>query len=320
MPLSRHIAHVLLAAPVFVLSGAGSTWSQEYPTRPVRILTVGYGSNTDIATRVITQAIPADFGQRMVVENRGIVAIDVASKAAPDGYTLLHYTNPLWLMPIFRADAKWDPLSDFVPITQTLESPNLLVIHPSLPAKTVKELIAFAKTRPGELNYASSSTGSGNHVAAELFKSLAGIKVVRVNYKSGGQAVQDVVAGQVHLMFPAAGSAMPYVRTGKLRVLAVTSAKRSPLTPGIPTLAESGLPAYESSSVAALMAPAGTPAAIVTRVNREFVRVLARPEIKERLLKAGIEAVGSTPEALGAMIRSEMARMDKVVKASGLRE
>ena len=294
--------------------------SQNYPTRPVRVVTVGYGSNTDVATRLIADAVTGGLGHRMVVENRAVIAPEIVAEAAPDGYTLLHYSNVLWVMPLFRDGVRWNPVRDFVPITQTLTSPNLLVVHPSMPVRTTKELISIAKARPGQLNYGSSSTGSGNHVAAELFKAMAGVNIVRVNYKSGGQAVNDLLAGQLHLMFPAAGSVMPHVKSGKVRALAVTSAQPSPLVPGLPTLAASGLPAYESSSVAGLFAPAGTPAAIINRLNQEVVQALHRPQIKERLLTAGIEPVGSSPAELAETIRSEMARLEKVIKDAGLRE
>jgi tripartite-type tricarboxylate transporter receptor subunit TctC len=299
---------------------ASVAFGQNYPTRPIRVVTVGAGSNTDVATRLIADGVAVGLGQRMVVENRAVVAPEIVADAPPDGYTLLHYSNVLWVMPLFRENVRWNPVKDFLPITQTLTSPNLLVVHPSMPVRTTKELIAFAKARPGQLNYGSSSTGAGNHVAAELFKSMAGVNVVRVNYKSGGQAVNDLIAGQLHLMFPAAGSVMPHVKTGRVRALAVTSAEPSPLVPGLPTLAESGLPAYESSSLAGLFAPAGTPAAIINRLNQEVVQALRRPELKERLLKAGIEAVGSSPAEFADKIKSEMTRLEKVVREAGLRE
>jgi tripartite-type tricarboxylate transporter receptor subunit TctC len=293
---------------------------QGYPSRPIRVVTVGYGSNTDVATRLIADAVAGSLGQRMVVENRAVVAPEIVAAAPPDGYTLLHYSNVLWVMPLFREGVRWDPVKDFLPITETLTSPNLLVVHPSMPVRTTRELISFAKARPGQLNYGSSSTGSGNHVAAELFKSMAGVDIVRVNYKSGGQAVNDLLAGQVHLMFPAAGSVMPHVKSGKARALAVTSARPSPLVPGLPTLAASGLPTYESSSIAGLFAPAGTPAAIINRLNQEVVKALQRPEVKERLFKAGIEAVGGSPAEFASKIKSEMTRLEKVIKDAGLRE
>jgi len=318
MTIQRSVVGTLLGG--VMVFGAGAVSGQTYPTKPVRIVTVGYGSSTDIAMRLIAQAIPGSFGQRLVVENRGIAAIEVVAQAKSDGYTLLHYTNPLWLMPVFRTDVSWDVTRDFAPITQTLTSPNVLVVHPSLPVKSVGDLIRFAKARPGQLNYGSSSSGSGNHVAAELFKALAGLNIVRINYKSGGQAVSNLVVGEVQLVFAAAGSSMPYVKSGKLRGLAITSAKPSALVPGLPTLAASGLPAYESSSVAGLFAPAGTPEAIINELNREFVHALNRADIKQRLFNASIEAVGSSPAELAATVKSEIARMSKVVKDAGLRE
>jgi tripartite-type tricarboxylate transporter receptor subunit TctC len=311
---------VTIFASMLLAIGVEVAFGQAYPVKVVRVITVGYGSNTDVATRLIGQGLPDTFGQRLVVENRGIVGIEIAAKSAPDGYTLLHYTNPLWLLPLFRSDANWDALRDFVPITQTLTSPNLLAVHPSLPVNSVRQLIALAKAKPGQLNYGSSSTGSGNHVSAEMFNVMAGIKIVRVNYKGAGQAVNDLIAGQIDVMFPAAGSALPYVNSGRLKGLAITSAKPSPLVPGIPTLAQAGLPTYESSSIAAIFAPVGTPATVVERVNESFVKALKGPELSGRLLKNGIEAVGSSSSELTATIKAEIARMEKVIRDAGLRE
>jgi len=302
---------------MLVAAGAGAAG---YPERPIRVLTVGYGSTTDVATRFIADALLGSLGQRLVVENRAVVAPELAAEAPPDGYTLLHYTNVLWIMPLFRDNLRWDPVRDFRPITQTLNSPNVLVVHPSLPVQTTAELIAYAKARPGQLNYGSSSTGSGNHVAAELFKAMAGVNLVRINYKSAGQGVNDLLAGQVQVMFPAAGSVMPHVKSGKVRALAVTSARPSPLVPGLPTLAASGLPAYESSSIAGMFAPAKTPPAIVNRLNQEIVKALQRPDLRERLMGAGIEPLTSTPAEFAATIKAEMTRLEKVIRDAGLRE
>ncbi len=319
MPNSRFSAPVIFL-PVFLFMASISAWGQPYPSKPLRILTVGHGSNTDVATRLIAQPVSDNLGQRLIIENRGIVSIEVAAKASQDGYTLLHYTNPLWLMPIFRDDVSWNVLRDFVPITQTLTSPNFLVVHPSLPVNSVNSLIAFAKSKPGQLNYGSSSTGSGNHVAAELFNVLAGVKISRVNYKSSGQSVSDLISGQIHLMFPAAGAALPHVRNGRLKGLAITSAKQSLLVPGVPTLAEAGLPAYESSSMAALFAPAGTPGTIVNRINEAFVKALSSEDLTKRLLNHGIESVGNTPSELASAIKAEITRMERVAKEVSLRD
>ena len=294
--------------------------AQSYPEKPVRLLTTTAGGPNDLASRLIADGVHASLGQRMVVENRAIIGVEVAAKAPPDGYTILHYTNVLWLMPLFRDGVPWDPVRDFSPITLTMTQPNIVVVHPSLPVSSIKELIALARARPGELNYASSSTGATNHVAAELFKSMANVNITRINYKGGGPAVQDLVAGNVQVMFGSAGTVVPHTKSGRLRALAVTTTAPTVLAPGLPTVAAAGLPGYESVQLAGVFAPARTPAAIVSRLHQEIARVLQRPEVKERLFSIGIESTPSTPEEFAAIIKSEMARMDKVIKASRLRE
>ncbi len=222
-------------------------------------------------------------------------------------------------MPLFRKVA-WDPVKDFAPISLTIVTPNIVVVHPSLPVKSIKELIALAKARPGELNYGSGSTGAANHVAAELFKSMAGVNIVRINYKGAGTAIIDLVAGQLQVMFATAGSVTHHIKSGRLRALAVTSAEPSALAPGLPTVVAAGLPGYESSSLSGMFAPARTPVAIINRLNQEVVQALHRAEVKERLFNSGIQVVGSSPEEAAAKIRSEMARMGKVIREAGLRE
>ena len=194
---------------------AGVASAQDYPDKPVRIFTTQAGTGSDFTLRLIGEAVTGSLGQRMIVENRGIVAPEIVAQAPPDGYILLHYSNVLWLMPLFRDNVRWDPVRDFSPITLAVSTPNLVVVHPSLPVTSIKELIALAKARPGELNYGSSSTGAANHVAAELFNAMAGVKIVRINYKGAGQAVSDLVAGQLHLMFATAGSVTPRVKSGR---------------------------------------------------------------------------------------------------------
>ncbi len=235
--------------------------------------------------------------------------------------TLLMYGPVVWLMPFMRDKVPWDPVKDFAPVTLATESPNILVIHPSLPVKSVPDLIALAKARPGQLNYGSGLTGASNHLAAELFMSLAHINMVRVVYKSTGPALNALIGGEVQVLFPAAGGGIaPHIRSGRLRALAVTSAEPSELAPGLPTVAASGVPGYESGIISALLAPAKTPAAIVNRLNQETVRVLNKPEIKERLLGAGFESIASSPEQLAAKIKSEMERLGKVIKQAGIRD
>jgi tripartite-type tricarboxylate transporter receptor subunit TctC len=299
---------------------AGVVSGQNYPDKPIHILTTAVGGPNDLASRLIADGVMSSLGQRIIVENRAVIGVEIVAKAPPDGYTLLHYTNVLWLMPLFRDGVPWDPIKDFSPITLTMRQPNIVVVHPSVPVTSIKELIALAKARPGELNYASSSTGATNHVAAELFKSMAGVSILRINYKGGGPAVNDLIAGHVHVMFGSAGVVAPHTKVGRLRALAVTSAEPTALAPGLPTVAAAGLPGYESSQLTGVLAPAKTPAAIIHRLNQEITRVLQRTEAKERLFSYGIEAIPGSPEEFAATIKSEMAKMDKVIKDSRLRE
>jgi tripartite-type tricarboxylate transporter receptor subunit TctC len=302
-------------AGMVALSGAAS--GQSYPVKPIRIITAAAGGGSDFATRLIATPLGPALGQQVIVDNRGVIAADIAAKAPPDGYTLLLSGPTLWLLPFMRDNVASD-VSDFVGITMATQTANILVVHPSLPAKSVKELIALAKAKPGQLNFATSGTGNSVHIAGELFKSMTGTDIVRVNYKGASQALTDLASGQTQLMFAVPGSVLPHVKSGRLRALAVTSVKPTPLMPGLPTVAAT-LPGYESVSYLAIFAPLGTPAAIVTRLNQEIIRVLNRPDVKEKFLATGIETVGSSPEALSALIKQEVARMGKVIKAAGIR-
>ena len=270
---------LVLAACALTFATGVPAAEQPYPVRPIRLITTAPGSGTDLLARMLAQGVGARLGQQMVVDNRGIVGIELAAKAAADGYTLLLYTSPLWLTPVFRDDVAWDVSRDFTPIIAPTTTPNVLLVHPSLPVKSVPELVAYAKARPRELNYASGSTAASAHIAAELFKHMAGVDLVRVNFKGTGPAMTAVMSGEVHVVFPAAGTAMSFVRSGKLRALGVTSKGPSPLAPGMPTVAEQGLPGYESSSVTGVFAPANTPSDIVKRLYDEMRRVLETPEV-----------------------------------------
>jgi tripartite-type tricarboxylate transporter receptor subunit TctC len=239
------------------------------------------------------------------------------AKAPPDGYTLLLTANLHWISPLF-GKSPYDPLKDFAPITMVASSPNILVVHPSLPVKTVKELIALAKARPGMLNYASTGPGSGSHLAGELLKYMAAINMVHVPYKGTGPGVIALLGGQIQIMFSSWPSVAPSMKSGRLRALAVSSGEPSALAPGLPTVAASGLPGYESVQMYAFFAPARIPAAIISRLNQEVVRALNRAEVKEKLLGAWVEPAGSSPEQLSATMKSEMTRMGKVIKDSGL--
>ena len=307
-------------AAAICMSGANAVLAQSYPSKTIRILATEIGSASDLAARLIAKELQASLGQPVVVENRVLVGIELAAQAAGDGYTLLHYPNPLWIIPLFRSSVSWDVGRDFTPIGMTILSPNVLVVHPALPVKSVKELIALAKARPGELNYATSSTGAGNHVAGELFKSMAGLKIVRIAYKGGSSALNALVAGEMQLAFPAAGTAATHMKSGKLRALAVTTLEPSAIVPGLPTMAASGLAGYESISYTGLFAPARTPAPLVTRLNQEVTQGLRVPAVKERLFNSGSEVVASSPSEAVATIKAETDRIRKLVSDAGLRE
>ena len=308
------------ALGLIMMVAAGALHAQNFPNRLIRVVTTEVGGASDLATRILAQALSVNLGQSAIVENRGIIGVEIVSQATADGHVLLHYTSPLWVIPLFRANTPWDPLRDFVPISLTVNSPNLLAVHPSLPVKTVLQLVALAKARPSALNYATSSSGSGNHLAAELFKSMTGTKIERIAFKGAGAAVNAVMGGQIDLMFPTAGSVTQIIKQGRLRALAVTSLEPSAIVPGLPTMAQAGVPGYESQSRTALFAPAKTPPAVIARIHAEVTRALNQAEVRERLFAAGLEVIASTPQEAVAVIKSEMARMGKLIDDAGLRE
>ena len=310
------IAGVVVA---FVAAASLPAAAQTYPTRPIRIVTTQPGSSAEQLGRLITPALSAALGQQVVIDNRGLVAAEIVAKAASDGHTLLLYTSPLWIAPFFR-DVAWDPIRDFAPVSLTAGSPNLLVVHQSLPVKSVKDLVALAKKRPGELNYGSGSTGASPHLSAELFKSMAGLDIVRVSFRGTGQALVALMGGELQVLFPTAGSGMSFVKMGKVRALAVTTLQPSALAPGLPTMAASGLPGYESVSLSGVLAPAGTPVAIVNRLSQEIVRTLAPSEVRQRLFGMGLEVVATSPEEFAATIKREMAKWSRLIKEARLRE
>lgn len=307
-----------LAAASFNASPARA---QEYPNKLVRIITSEPGGPSDIIARIVAQGISESLGQSVIVDNRtGIIAAEAAAKSPPDGYTLLFYGPTLWLMPYLRTSVAWDLVKDFSPVIWATRSPNILVIHPSIPAKSVSELIALAKAKPGTMNFSTGATGSSNQLAAELFKSMAIINILRVPYKGTSPAVNAVVGGQVQLMFPDVGVALPIVKSGRLTALAVTSAAPSPLAPGIPTIAASGLPGYESEALFGMFAPAKTPVAIINRLNEEAAKVLSRPAVKERFFSVGVEPVAGTPVEFANKLKVEMSKWGKVIKDAGIHE
>lgn len=305
-----------------IVLGAGAAHGQDYPAKPIRLISPGPGGGADFVARFLAQGLTGALGQQVVVDNRpaGVIPGQVVSKAPPDGYTLMLNGNSFWIAPLMRDGIPYDPVKDFAPISLAVGSPNILVLHPSVPARSVKELIALARARPGVLNYGSASAGGSVHLAAELFKHMARVNIVRVSFKSSGTSVISLVSGEVHLMFANAPPVVPHVKARKLRALAVTTLQQSALFPDMPTIAASGLPGFEVTSVYALFAPARTPAAIINRLNQEAVRFLGRAEVKEKFLATGVETMGGTPEDLAAAMKSEMTRMGKVIKDAGIRE
>lgn len=316
--MAFHFAVRIVAAGVLVLS-AGMVCGQSYPTKTIRIVTTEAGSGTDFGARLIAQGISGPLGQPVIVDNRGgVMPGEIVAKAPPDGYTLLHNGSAHWLLPFLQENLSRDPVRDFSPIAISDRSPNVLVVQPAFAAKSVQELIALAKAKPGALNYARAAPGGPTHLSAELFKSMAGINIVPIPYKGGGPAVLGLLSGQAQLMFAPSSTVMQHVKSGKLRGLAVTTIQPSALFPDLPTMAAAGLSGYESAAMFGLFAPAGTPVAIIKRLNQEIVRVLHRPDVKERFFNAGAETVGSSPEEFAATVKSEMAKWGKVIKASGI--
>jgi len=302
-----------------LLSGIACANAAEYPVKPLRIVTSEAGGGNDVPARIVAQGLTLALGQQVVIENRpsGVVPAEIVAKAAPNGYTLLFYNNALWTAPLIQA-TPYDMLRDFTPVSAVARAVNVLTVNSALPAKSVADLIALAKTKPGGLNYGSSGTGASNHLAAEIFRTMAQIEIVRVNYKGAGPALTALIAGELQLMFPSAGAATPHVRAGRVKALAVTSAAPSALFPGLPAIAAT-LPGYESLAIYGLFAPAGTPPAIIVRLNTVVAQFLARADIQERFAAAGMDAAASTPGQLSASVQAEVARIGKVIRAAGIR-
>ena len=304
-----------------IVAGTDIVCGQDYPNKPIRVITSSAGGGNDFATRIIAQAVAGPLGQQVVVDNRSAdIPGELLLRARADGYTLLVAGSSHWLLPYLRAKVPFDPLNDYAPITLAVSSPNLIVINASVPAANVSELVALAKNRPGVLNYASGSTGSSNHLAAELFKAMAGLDIVRITYKGSSPALTDLLGGRVQMMFANSASVMPHVKTEKLKALAVTSAQPSELVPGLPTVAASGVPGYEAVTMYGIFVPAGTPSGVINRLNQEMVRALRRPDIKEKFFSAGVETIGSTPGQLETAMKAEMVAMGKLIKDAGIRD
>jgi len=324
MMLTRYLAALMLAAALPVAAAAAQSSAPNYPTKPIRIVVPqSAGGSTDLTARLVAQKLADALGQPVVVDNRpgagSIIGTDIVAKAAPDGYTLLVVASSITINPSLHKKLPFDPMRDLAPITQLSAFPNMLVVHPAVPVKTVQDLIALAKARPGQINYGSSGTGTGTHLSAELFKYMTGVDMVHVPYKGGGPAVTALIGGQVQLNFATIPSVLPHVRAGKLRAIAVTTLKRSPAAPEVPTIAESGVPGYDHGPWNGMLAPANTPKAIIARLNAEVAKIVHLPETKGVLVHEGAEPVGNSPEAFAGIIKTETAKWAMVIKAAGIK-
>ncbi len=314
---------VLFAALAAAAFAAAVHAASPYPGKSIRyIVPQAAGGSSDTLARVLAVRLSEGLGQQVVVDNRpgatGVIGAELVAKAPPDGYTVLQVATSHATNPALGVRLPFDTLRDFAPIALLSQQPNLWIVHPSLPARNMRELVAFAKARPGQIDFASSGTGGSQHLAGELLNVMAGIGLVHIPYKGSPPALIDVLGGRVALMSSTLAPAMPHVRAGRLRALAVTSAKRSAAAPDIPTVAESGLPGYEAIAWQGLVAPANTPREAVQRLHAEVSRVLARPDTRQVLSEQGYEPAGTTPEQFADFIRVEIAKWSKVVKAAGI--
>jgi tripartite-type tricarboxylate transporter receptor subunit TctC len=294
--------------------------AQSYPGRAIRmIIPAGPGGGVDTIARLVGPPLSTGLGQPVVMDNRPgagtMLASELTAKSPADGYTLLMVTNSHAINAGIHKDLRYDPVHDFAEVTLVASIPYLVVVHPSVPAKSVKELIALAKRRPGELFAASAGSGSGTHLAFELFASMAGVNIVHVSYKSGSSAIVDLAGGHVQLMFSNIINSMPHVKSRRLNALAITASKRSPLAPRLPTVAESGLPGYQADAWYGVLAPARTPTDIVNRLNREIVRILKTTEMREKAATQGAEVMGGTPQEFAARMRNDIEKWGKVTAA-----
>ena len=316
--LMRCATTCLLTAMLIMASAAPA---QTYPIRPIRwVVTYPPGGPTDVVARAIGAKLTEAWGQQIVIDNRagagGVIGTDIAAKAVPDGYTLLFGTSAgLTINPALNSKLPYDAVKDFAPVSLLVLNPQILVVHPAVPVNSVKELVALAKARPGQLNYASVGLGSPNHMGMELLKALTGIDIVHVPYKGTGPAITDLLGGQVQVMFNSMPSVIPLVASGKLK----GSVQRSPAVPDIPTVAEAGVPGFENVTWYGMFAPAKTPHDIIVKLNKQVVQILASPEMAQRLASQGAEPRSSTPEELTKFMRVESERWKKVIKTAGIK-
>ena len=316
------ISAMALAA-VATAATAASAQDASFPVRPIRVIVpFAPGGGLDISTRLIGQKLTEKWGQNIVVDSRPgaatIVGTEIAAKAAPDGHTLLMITTTFAINPGLYAKLPYDPVKDFAPVTQLNSQPNVIVVAPAFSGKSVKDLIALAKARPGELTFASPGAGSAPHLSAEMFQRAAGVSMIHVPYKGIPAAVTDVIGGRVTMLFTTTISAAPHVNSGKLRALAITSAKRQPSMPDVPTVGET-LPGYRAEAFQGMVAPAGVPPAIVNKIAAEVARIVRLPDVAQRFQLDGAEPVGSTPQEFAAFLKSEMQQWGKVIRDAGIK-
>ena len=311
---------------VLMLTGCcltnGTALGQAYPNKPIRIIVAtAAGGGTDLATRIVGQKLAAALGQQAIIDNRGgaagNIAAEIAARSAPDGYTLIMVSASHAINTSLYRSLAYDAVKDFAPVSQVTGSAYVFSVHPALPVKSVADFVALAKARKGALTYASSGNGQAGHLAMELLKALAGFEAVHVPYKGGGPAMMDLVAGQVDAFIASPPAAVPQVKAGRVKALAVTSRNRSELLPDVPTVSESGFPQYEVNGWNGLLAPAGTPRKIVTQLYTEIAGILRQPKVRERMAANGLDPAGTTPEQFAALIRAEIVKWEKVVKQSG---
>jgi tripartite-type tricarboxylate transporter receptor subunit TctC len=324
MNLHSQYAVLLTSLVALALPAAQALAQKSYPNKAIRmIVPFAPGGSNDIMGRLVAAKLTESMGQQVVVDNRpgasGIVGTDLAAKAAPDGYTVLVMSLTFTVNPSIRSKLPYDTEKDLVPVTLIASAPLILVVHPSLPVKSVKEFIAYAKANPGKLNFGSGGPGSTPHLAGEMLKTMAGLEMTHVPYKGGGPALADLLGGQIQLMLENIPSTLPFVKSGKLRVLAVTSKKRSPTVPDVPTLDEAALKGYELTGWNGLFVPRGTPRAIVNQLHAETVKALAAPDVKERLAAMSAELGGESPEKFAVFIKAEITKWAKIAKEAGLK-
>jgi tripartite-type tricarboxylate transporter receptor subunit TctC len=311
-------AFVVFAAAVLATSPAVA---QEYPNKAIHLITGEAGGGNDATARMLAQGLSDRIGQPVVVENHGgnaVIPVQDVVQARPDGYTLLLYGSAVWLLPYLRDKVPYDPVKDLTPVGMFAIAPNVLVVPPNFPASTVPELIALAKAKPGDLNYGTSGIGSANHLAGALLESMTGVRFTHVPYKGTGPALSDLLGERIQMSFPSAASATGYVKSGRLKAIAVTSAQPTELFPGMPTVAAT-VPGYEAVSYFAVFAPAKTPPAVVNYLNAEIAKLVGDPAFRQRMLKAGAEPVGGTPQQLADSVAADMKRMGKLIKDANIR-